>query len=360
MCNTIRFLFTISLCLAFCITSAQAQFKNGNQATELNLPRISQHGVTTQTIGISTVTINYSRPLAGTREVWGKTVPYGKVWRAGANENTTITFSDDATIEGKPLELLHELLLRAGEAVTKDELLEAVWPGLAVVEASLPTAVLKLRRALRDDGDGPSIIETVPRIGYRLAVDVEMAFAPPRFGGDAQIVHRRALDAGKPLRWVLAAAGFALTLALGATLAALAPRDTAKGARPFSQEDAKNAIRRLDVGKIEDLLRVGWNPNTPFDTEGNGALNILLNVCEWNPGHDRQQMVLMAKTLVDAGARLDSHNVWGDTAYSIAKAPRYCGPDHPVTQMIHTACYAGFRPLGDRCLEDYRPHPQAD
>jgi tetratricopeptide (TPR) repeat protein len=103
MRNTFRFLLTISLGLAFCIGSAQAQFKNGSQATELNLPRISQHGVTTQTIGISTITIDYSRPLAGTREVWGKTVPYGKVWRAGANENSTISFSDDVSIEGKPL-----------------------------------------------------------------------------------------------------------------------------------------------------------------------------------------------------------------------------------------------------------------
>ncbi|HEV2102092.1 MAG TPA: DUF2911 domain-containing protein [Candidatus Acidoferrum sp.] len=103
MRSTFRFLLTISFGLAVCITSTQAQFKNGSQATELNLPRISQHGVTTQTIGISTVTIEYSRPLAGTREVWGKTVPYGKVWRAGANENSTITFSDDVAIEGKPL-----------------------------------------------------------------------------------------------------------------------------------------------------------------------------------------------------------------------------------------------------------------
>jgi hypothetical protein len=103
MRNTFRFLLTISLGLAFCITIAQAQFKNGSQATELNLPRISQHGDTTQTIGISSISISYSRPLAGSREVWGKTVPYGKVWRAGANENTTITFSDDVSIEGKPL-----------------------------------------------------------------------------------------------------------------------------------------------------------------------------------------------------------------------------------------------------------------
>ena len=103
MRNTFRFLLAISLGLAVCIGSARAQFKNGSQATELNLPRISQHGDTTQTIGISTISISYSRPLASNREVWGKTVPYGKVWRAGANENTTITFSDDVSIEGKPL-----------------------------------------------------------------------------------------------------------------------------------------------------------------------------------------------------------------------------------------------------------------
>jgi len=75
-----------------------------------------------------------------------------------------------AALEAKPLELLHELLLRAGEVVTKDELLEAVWPGVVVVEASLTTAVSKLRKALGDDGG--RIVETVPRVGYRLAVPV--------------------------------------------------------------------------------------------------------------------------------------------------------------------------------------------
>jgi hypothetical protein len=83
--------------------SAAAQFKNGSQATELTLPLLSQHGVVTQTIGLTTVTISYHRPLTGGREIFGKTVPYGKVWRAGANENTTISFSDDVTVGGKPL-----------------------------------------------------------------------------------------------------------------------------------------------------------------------------------------------------------------------------------------------------------------
>jgi tetratricopeptide (TPR) repeat protein len=84
-------------------SSAKAQFKNGSQPTELNIPRVSQRGSVTQRIGLTDITINYHRPMVGGREIWGKTVPYGKVWRAGANENTTITFSDDVTVEGKAL-----------------------------------------------------------------------------------------------------------------------------------------------------------------------------------------------------------------------------------------------------------------
>jgi hypothetical protein len=82
---------------------ANAQFKNGSQPTELNIPRVSQRGTVSQRIGLTDITITYHRPEVGGREIWGKTVPYGKVWRAGANENTTISFSDDVTVEGKPL-----------------------------------------------------------------------------------------------------------------------------------------------------------------------------------------------------------------------------------------------------------------
>jgi hypothetical protein len=68
----------------------------------------------TQTIGISTVTVSYSRPSVKGREIWGALVPYGynvqafgsgrpAPWRAGANENTTITFSNDAMVENKPV-----------------------------------------------------------------------------------------------------------------------------------------------------------------------------------------------------------------------------------------------------------------
>ena len=74
------------------------------QSTQLDLPLQSQHAIVTQRLGVTDITINYHRPLANGRKIWGGLVPYGQVWRAGANENTTITFSDPVTIEGKPLD----------------------------------------------------------------------------------------------------------------------------------------------------------------------------------------------------------------------------------------------------------------
>src|ERR1035438_916992 len=80
-------------------------------------------------------------------------------------------------LESKPLEVLYQLLLRAGEVVTKEELLESAWPGVTVVEGSLATAVSKLRKAM--GGDDSPLILTVPRIGYRLCVPVVCKRVPP-------------------------------------------------------------------------------------------------------------------------------------------------------------------------------------
>lgn len=74
-------------------------------------------------------------------------------------------------LESKPLEVLIQLLHHAGEVVTKEELLESVWPGTMVVDGSLATAISKLRRAMGDE-DQLTIL-TVPRVGYRLAVPVQ-------------------------------------------------------------------------------------------------------------------------------------------------------------------------------------------
>jgi tetratricopeptide (TPR) repeat protein len=73
------------------------------QSLVLDLPLPSQRAEISQRIGLTDITINYHRPLANNRKIWNGLVPYGQVWRAGANENTTITFSDAVVIESKPL-----------------------------------------------------------------------------------------------------------------------------------------------------------------------------------------------------------------------------------------------------------------
>ena len=263
--------------------------------------------------------------------------------------------------EAKPLEVLRELLLKAGQVVTKNELLDRIWPDVHVVEASLPTAIGKLRRALGDESH--DIIETVSGIGYRIPVQVDLDDGSPKpeamesAASHYAAVHALAAPAppsSMVARAMLVAAGVAIGLA--ALILAISPAQDVEAAKTkpvFSQAEAANALRKLDIAAIDKMVAEGWDPNTRFDTVGTDALDYLLNMCEWDRGHDQRKMLLMARTLLDAGDRFDDRNVFGDTAYSIAKAPRYCGPDHPVTQMLEAMCYSG--PMGpkDLCLATY-------
>ena len=70
---------------------------------QIRTPRVSPQASLTQTVGLTDITIKYNRPGVKGRSIWGGLVPYDKVWRTGANEATTITFSDDVTIEGQAL-----------------------------------------------------------------------------------------------------------------------------------------------------------------------------------------------------------------------------------------------------------------
>lgn len=69
----------------------------------LTVPESSQKAGVSQRIGLTDIAINYHSPLAKGRLIWGEVVPFGEVWRAGANENTTISFSTDVKIEGNTL-----------------------------------------------------------------------------------------------------------------------------------------------------------------------------------------------------------------------------------------------------------------
>lgn len=86
------------LMMAVVLVSATA---HGQAA--LRMPEASPAATVSQTIGLTDVTVVYHRPAVANRAVWGKLVPYGEPWRAGANENTTIQLSSDVKIGGKPL-----------------------------------------------------------------------------------------------------------------------------------------------------------------------------------------------------------------------------------------------------------------
>ena len=81
-------------------------------------------------------------------------------------------------MEAKPLTVLAELLSHAGEVVSREALLAAAWPGLNVVPGSLATAISKLRGAFGDEGR--RVIESVPRMGYRIGVPIVLAQPPKR------------------------------------------------------------------------------------------------------------------------------------------------------------------------------------
>ena len=99
--NTMKLKFnliTLKLSLFILLLSSGFIFAQGEGEV-----RISPKAKVEQVVGFTTVTVDYSRPGVKGREIWGGLVPYNVVWRAGANEATKITFSDNVLINGKSL-----------------------------------------------------------------------------------------------------------------------------------------------------------------------------------------------------------------------------------------------------------------
>lgn len=88
--------FHVSLVLAAAALAAPA-------LAQFEAPQPSPKATLTQRVGLTDVTISYSRPSVKGRAIWGALVPLDKPWRTGANAATTITFSDDVTVEGQKL-----------------------------------------------------------------------------------------------------------------------------------------------------------------------------------------------------------------------------------------------------------------
>ncbi|HEY7955314.1 MAG TPA: DUF2911 domain-containing protein [Polyangia bacterium] len=83
-------------CVALFVGSAPA-------FAALELPKPSPSAKVTQTVGLTEISVEYSSPAVRGRKIWGGLVPYGQVWRTGANAATKITFSKDVTVGNRPI-----------------------------------------------------------------------------------------------------------------------------------------------------------------------------------------------------------------------------------------------------------------
>jgi hypothetical protein len=72
-------------------------------AQDFRTPRPSPDATVSQYVGVTKITVDYSSPAVKGRKIWGELVPFGQVWRTGANEATTITFTDAVSINGTEL-----------------------------------------------------------------------------------------------------------------------------------------------------------------------------------------------------------------------------------------------------------------
>lgn len=93
--------------LTLCVIGCLLYFVPSNAQTRDEIlagkVRVSPKASVSETIGFTTVTIDYCRPGVKGRKIWGKLVPFNKVWRTGANEATKFTFSNDVIIDGKKI-----------------------------------------------------------------------------------------------------------------------------------------------------------------------------------------------------------------------------------------------------------------
>jgi DNA-binding winged helix-turn-helix (wHTH) protein/predicted ATPase len=186
----------------------------------------------------------------------------------------------------KALVLLRVLAGRAGQVVTKSELLQEVWPRVVVTEASLTTCIQELRIALQDDARQPRYIETVHRRGYRflgrtdepqgsIAVAPGAAPAEPIVGRDVALAQlatalARACAGVRQVLFVSGEPGIGKTAMIEAFLAKLAPEgQAASGAAP-PRVTRGDCTERYGAGEayqplLEALMRLCRQPGSePF------------------------------------------------------------------------------------------------
>lgn len=170
-------------------------------------------------------------------------------------------------LEPRAAGLLHYLALRAGQPVSRTELLEALWPGMVVSDEALTNAVNKLRRAFGDDRTNPRVIETIPKAGYRLIAHVQSCTntTSPSLPEE----YRAAKPTRRRLRWLLPAT--VVVMAVG-IIALFIGHPHLAGNKPAGERPSAEV--RIGSGKARPALAVmpfdnlGGNPDEEYFVDG--------------------------------------------------------------------------------------------
>lgn len=190
-------------------------------------------------------------------------------WRVDSGTGELCRGTESLRVEPKVVEVLVYLAQRAGQVVSRDELLSAVWPGVVVGDDALTQAVIKLRKALGDDAKRPAYIETLAKRGYRLIAPVSAVNAPtpgpPGTPPAAASSTSTSPARGKPWRLTALAGGLAaLTLAM--VLAVGSYRDWAW---PIGAANTpRSAAETLPVIAVLPLANQSGDPAREFFSDG--------------------------------------------------------------------------------------------
>ena len=174
----------------------------------------------------------------------------GEVRKAGAR----------IKLQDQPLQILLKLLEQAGEVVSREELRTAVWKDDTFVDfdAGLNTAIRRLRDTLGDSADNPTLIETVPRHGYRFIAPVDKMVVPDSPDSRQEVASRT----GHRYRW-LPWASLGVLLAVLAVYALLKTRNSPPAEHPLRFAQLTNDGLAKSSRLLTDGTRIYFSELTP-------------------------------------------------------------------------------------------------
>lgn len=183
-------------------------------------------------------------------------------FRLDGSKGTLLRDGELLSVGQRGIRLLEALLRRPGEVLTKAELLDAAWPGMAIEESNLSVQIAQLRKALGRKPDGGEWVETIPRVGYRIVPAKNWANKGATADA-APVTPPQAIAQSRRLRWAAALLAVALVAAVTALVFPWSARvaapvtasaDLSIAVLPFDDLTGNSELAYFGAGVAEDIV----------------------------------------------------------------------------------------------------------